>query len=75
MLIVMTYAGENGPSFMGPFPDQGTAADWGRQWSVNNNDDPRWQTMEIPTAYFNQYPTLNSPWPFRRSLTHGSTTK
>lgn len=61
MTIVMTYIGNDGPRFTGPFPDQNAAIAWGRQWSVENDNDPRWQTMDIASAYFDQAPTLVLP--------------
>lgn len=61
MITVMTYAGDNGPTFTGPFPNQDAAAIWGRQWSVDNHDDPRWQIMYILCDYFNRNPMLRLP--------------
>ena len=59
MIIVMTYAGNSGPEFTGQFTGQHNAAVWGRNWSVQNDDDPRWQVLDVPASFFNQRPTLN----------------
>jgi hypothetical protein len=61
MIIVMTYLESNEPSFTGPFANHSRSALWGRQWQARNDDDPRWQVLEVSASFFDQMPVLNSP--------------
>lgn len=61
MIVVMTYAGSTAPSFTGPFADYGASGKWGRKWQAQNNDEPRWQVLDVPAGFFNQAPAISAP--------------
>lgn len=46
---------------VGPFADQDEAAEWGRCTQTAVNDDPRWQTIQLPAEYTDYPPLLFAP--------------
>ena len=61
IIVVMTYAESVAPSFAGPFDDYAASTAWGREWQAQNEDDPRWQVLDVPPGFFDQVPAIHPP--------------
>jgi hypothetical protein len=48
--IVIYKGSDSGNDFrlVGPFPSDPELRAWGEHWQVENGDDPRWNSIELP---------------------------
>jgi hypothetical protein len=57
--FILIYKGSgSGNDFrlVGPFPSDPELSAWGEHWQVENDGDPRWNTIELPEFEGSVYP-------------------